>query len=95
MEKIHYIQEIMQRQGVSIGQLAERLGVAKSSAASHLTHDLRVSKAKKIADALGVSLAALFVEPTQYTQSAPEESSHLSTTCPHCKKTLDISINPK
>lgn len=78
MEKLHYIREIMQRQGVSIAELAARVGVTKSSAASYLVHDLRLSKAKKIANALEVSLPALFVEPEVYTQSAPEETKQSS-----------------
>lgn len=95
MEKIHYIREIMQRQGVSLSQLAERVGVTKQAASSYLVHDIRVSKAKKIADALGVSLPALFVEPETYTQSAPEENKHLSFLCPKCGAELELSVKEK
>ncbi len=92
MEKIHYIREIMQRQGISIAQLAERVGVTKSAAASYLTHDLRISKAKNIADALGVSLPALFVEPQQFTQSAPEEKKSTTVCCPKCGTELELQV---
>lgn len=95
MEKLHYIREIMQRQGVSIAQLAERVGVTKSAAASYLVHDLRLSKAKNIADALGVSLPALFVEPETFTQSAPEENKTATVCCPKCGAELEISVKHK
>lgn len=95
MEKVHYIREIMQRNGVSIAQLAERLGVTKSAAASYLVHDIRLSNAKKIADALGVSLPALFVEPAQFTQSAPEEIVPATIYCPKCGTELEISVKHK
>lgn len=95
MKKIHYIREIMQRQGVSIAQLAERVGVTKSAAASYLKHDIRLSKAKNIADALGVSLPALFVEPEQFTQSAPEENKSATVRCPKCGAELELSVKHK
>ena len=95
MKKIHYIREIMQRQGVSIAQLAERVGVTKSAAASYLNHDIRLSKAKNIADALGVSLPALFVEPEQFTQSAPEENKSATIRCPKCGAELELSVKHK
>ncbi len=95
MEKIHYIREIMQRQGVSIAQLAERVGVTKSAAASYLNHDIRLSKAKNIADALGVSLPALFVEPEQFAQSAPEENKSATVRCPKCGAELELSVKHK
>lgn len=82
----------MQRQGVSIAQLAERVGVTKSAAASYLTHDLRVSKAKKIADALGVSLPSLFVEPEVFTQKAPEENVTSTVKCPKCGAELELKV---
>ncbi len=95
MEKIHYIREIMQRQGVSIAQLAERVGVTKSAAASYLNHDIRLSKAKNIADALGVSLPALFVEPELFTQSAPEEKKTATVCCPKCGAELELLVKHK
>lgn len=95
MDKIHYIREIMQRQGVSIAQLAERVGVTKSAAASYLNHDIRLSKAKNIADALGVSLPSLFVEPEQFAQTAPEENKPATVCCPKCGAELEISVKHK
>ncbi|MBD5268105.1 MAG: helix-turn-helix transcriptional regulator [Bacteroides sp.] len=93
--KVTLFREIMQRQGVSIAELAARVGVTKSSAASYLVHDLRLSKAKKIANALEVSLPALFVEPEVYTQSAPEETKQSSVCCPKCGAELQISVKHK
>ena len=85
----------MQRQGVSIAHLAERVGVTKSAAASYLNHDIRLSKAKNIADALGVSLPALFVEPAQFTQAAPEERTPTTIRCPECGVELELSVKSK
>lgn len=85
----------MQRQGVSITELASRLGVTQQSASSYLVHDLRLSKAKNIADALGVSLPALFVEPEQFTQTAPEENKPATVCCPKCGAELEISVKHK
>lgn len=95
MEKIHYIREIMQRQGVSYAELAERCGVTKSAVASYLCHDIRLSKAKCIADALGVTLPALFIEPKPFTQSAVEESSFAYIRCPECGAELKIWLESK
>ena len=95
MAQIHYIREIMQRKGVSITELESRLGITQQSASSYLVHDIRLSKAKNIADALGVSLPALFVEPEQFTQSAPEESKSATVRCPKCGSELEIVMKPK
>lgn len=95
MAQLHYIREIMQRQGVSITELATRLGITQQSASSYLVHDIRLSKAKNIADALGVSLPSLFVEPAQYTQSAPEEDKTATVRCPKCGTELEISVKHK
>ena len=95
MEKIHYIREIMQRQGVTLSELASRLGLSQPAVSSYLVHDIRLSKAKNIADALGVSLPALFVKPEQFTQSAPEESKSATVCCPKCGSELEIVMKPK
>ena len=94
MEKIHYIREIMQLKGVTVTELAKRLGVTQQSVSIQLTHDLRVSKAKRIADALGVPMSELFIEP-KYIPTENKSSELVPMHCPNCGAELEISLKAK
>lgn len=92
MEKIHYIREIMQLKGLNIQQLADIMGVSRASVSATITKDLRMSTAKRIADALEVSLSELFVAPKRAGKSADEETHPLSANCPHCGEPIEFTV---
>lgn len=95
MDKINYIKEIMKLKGVSIAELSLKLGVSQRAVTDYMVHDFKISKLKAIADALGVSIPELFIKPQYADGNDQKEKSHVSVTCPHCKKPLNISISPK
>lgn len=92
MDKVHYIREIMQLKGINNTELAKRLGVTQQAVSLQITHDLRVSKAKKIADALEVPLSDLFKEPQLINQQTSESS---LVRCPKCGAELELSVKHK
>ena len=93
MDKVHYIREIMQLKGITNTELAKRLGVTQQAISLQITHDLRVSKAKKIAEALEVPLSDLFKEPQLNTQQSISTTSLVR--CPKCGAELELSVKHK
>lgn len=93
MDKVHYIREIMQLKGITNTELARRLGVTQQAVSLQITHDLRVSKAKKIAEALEVPLSDLFKEPQLNTQQSISPTSLVR--CPKCGAELELSVKHK
>ena len=79
----------MQLKGISIADLAKRLGVSHQAISKQMVHDLRVSKAKNIADALGVELAALFIPP-KFDSTSTAKGTEIK--CPKCGSKLEISL---
>lgn len=95
MAQIHYIREIMNDRHISLSQLAQSIGVSKSAVASYLTHDLRLSKAKSIADALDIPMADLFIKPSENIPIITEKDTSAPIYCPKCGTKLEVSLKVK
>lgn len=89
MEKIHYIPEIMERMGITATMLAKKLNVSKQAISIQINNDLKVSSASKIADALGVPLAALFVNPIVAPIPVKQV---VSLRCPKCGAPFELEV---
>ena len=79
------IREIINLQGITTKELAEKLGISQSALNQHISGNPSVKILTNIADALGVELWELFKAPDQ------DPPLH-SLTCPHCGKPIEIEI---
>ena len=66
------IKEILKERGMSVNELAERLGVSRQALSRQINGKLLVETAQRIADALDVPLWQLFTD------------SEYSVRCPNC-----------
>lgn len=95
MQQTHYIKEYLLLKGLTMTDLAEKLGVTRQAVAQYMTHDIRVSRAKNIADALGISLAELFINPDGALSPCKNNTESNSLRCPKCSAELHIEIRSK
>ena len=81
---------VLKKYKLTQNDLAERLNINRVSVCRLLAddNDIRLSTIVKIAHAIGCSPAELIDE----TVEAPGVSNTLSLTCPHCGKTIRLSI---
>lgn len=77
------IKEICKSQGITLNDLAERVGVSRVSLSGISTGKQKPSfdTLEKLATALGVSVPELF---------APQPTNTI--TCPHCGKTITLKV---
>ena len=77
------IKEICKSQGITLNDLAERVGVSRVSLSGISTGKQKPSfdTLEKLATALGVSVPELF---------APQPTNTI--TCPHCGKTITLRV---
>ena len=77
------IKEICKSQGITLNDLAERVGVSRVSLSGISTGKQKPSfdTLEKLAAALGVSVPELF---------APQPTNTI--TCPHCGKTITLKV---
>lgn len=79
------IKKAIKESGFTISKVAEKLGIAQPSLTAQLINGtMSLSRAKEIADIIGVSLSELV--------SDEEESRKSTLTCPHCGKPINIKI---
>lgn len=76
------IKEICKQKGITQQDLADKLGIARPSLSITINNNPTVSTLEKIAQALGVSIADLFVP----------EGKETKLTCPHCGMPIEIHI---
>lgn len=81
---------VLKKYKLTQNDLAERLNINRVSVCRLLAddNDIRLSTIVKIAHAIGCSPAELIDE----TVGHPDVSNTLSLTCPHCGKTIRMSI---
>ena len=76
------IKEIAKSRGLTLEQLAEKLGIRRTSLSQALTRNVcSIEKLSEIADVLDVEIPELF-----------EASQPSSMKCPHCGKPLTIKV---
>lgn len=79
------IKKAIKESGFTISKVAEKLGIAQPSLTAQLINGtMSLSRAKEIADIIGVSLSELV--------SDEEESRKSTLTCPHCGKPINIKV---
>lgn len=75
------IKEIIKSKGLTLQDVADKIGVARMTLANTLQkNNPTISTLEKIADALGVSVFDLF------------EDDRVTSVCPHCGKPIKIKI---
>ena len=81
---------VLKKYKLTQNDLAERLNINRVSVFRLLAddNDIRLSTIVKIAHAIGCSTAELIDETVEST----DVSNTLSLTCPHCGKTIRLSI---
>ena len=78
------IKEICSEKGLTLEELAKRLGIRRTSLAQAMSRNsFSTSKLGEIADALGVPVYELFVDVEDLVTSANAPDPH-SLTCPKC-----------
>lgn len=84
------IKEICKEKGMTLEQLAGKLGILRTSLAQAMSrNNFSVEKLNEIADALSVPVWQLFVSPEEVAASS---SSASTLVCPHCGKPLHIKV---
>lgn len=83
------IKEVAKEHGLSIAQLADRLGVKAQTISQDIYRgSFSLDKLGNIADILGVEVPELFESYTK--PSAP--SVGVETVCPHCGKPVSVCV---
>lgn len=80
------IKEILKERGMTVQELADKLGISRQALSRQIQGKLLVETANTIADALDVPLWQLFAEPGEMTGNGELK------TCPHCGKPLNIRV---
>lgn len=80
------IKKAIKESGFTISKVAEKLGIAQPSLTAQLINGtMSLSRAKEIADIIGVSLSELVADEN-------EQQGGASIVCPHCGKPIEISV---
>lgn len=87
--------------GITLTELAERMGIARNTLYISLRADMRISTLQRVADAIGCDIADFFTDagntaPRQQTTAdntthAPASAS-TSLICPHCGTVINVHI---
>lgn len=80
------IKKAIKESGFTISKVAERLGIAQPSLTAQLINGtMSLSRAKEIADIIGVSLSDLVADEN--------DQQGASLICPHCGKPITLHID--
>lgn len=80
------IKKAIKESGFTISKVAERLGIAQPSLTAQLINGtMSLSRAKEIADIIGVSLSELVADEN--------DQQGISFVCPHCGKPITLHID--
>lgn len=82
------IKKAIKESGYTISKVAERLGIAQPSLTAQLINGtMSLSRAKEIADIIGVSLSELVADEN--------DQQGASLICPHCGKPIELEVKAK
>lgn len=76
------IKEILKEQGVTINELADKLGISRVTLSTQINGTANIVSYEKIATALNVPMWQLFASP----EEIQPQSDGVSITCPNCGK---------
>jgi transcriptional regulator with XRE-family HTH domain len=74
------IKELIKAKGLSVKEVAARLGISSPSLSDAINGNPTVDKLEKIAEAIGCNISDFFDKPDTHV------------TCPHCGKEIKIEV---
>lgn len=77
------IKEAMKRNGTSVNEVADKMGISRVTLSTHINGNPSTEILLRIADAIGCPVTELFEQP---------KNDSLSLTCPHCGKNINIKV---
>lgn len=83
------IKEILKEQGVTINELADKLGISRVTLSTQINGTANIVSYEKIATALNVPMWQLFASP----EEIQPQSDGFSITCPNCGKSIKIKVD--
>ena len=83
------IKKIAKKKGYTMARIAEELGINRVTLAQSLNGNPTLHRLQEIANVLGCSVGDFFRDETV---EPPGDNNTLSMTCPHCGKTIRLSI---
>ncbi|EDS16428.1 helix-turn-helix domain-containing protein [Bacteroides stercoris] len=83
------IKEILKEQGVTINELADKLGISRVTLSTQINGTANIVSYEKIATALNVPMWQLFASPKEIQP----QSDGASITCPNCGKSIKIKVD--
>jgi transcriptional regulator with XRE-family HTH domain len=85
------IKEILKEQGVTINELADKLGISRVTLSTQINGTANIVSYEKIATALNVPMWQLFASP----EEIQPQSDGVSITCPNCGKEFEVELKAK
>lgn len=85
------IKEILKEQGVTINELADKLGISRVTLSTQINGTANIVSYEKIATALNVPMWQLFASP----EEIQSKSDGVSITCPNCGKEFEVELKAK
>lgn len=85
------IKEILKEQGVTINELADKLGISRVTLSTQINGTANIVSYEKIATALNVPMWQLFASP----EEIQPQSDGASITCPNCGKEFEVELKAK
>lgn len=83
------IKKIAKEKGYTMTQIADELGINRVTLAQSLNGNPTLHRLQEIANLLGCSVGDFFRDETV---GPTDDSNTLSLTCPHCHKSIRLSI---
>ena len=83
------IKEILKEQGITINELADKLGISRVTLSTQINGTANIVSYEKIATALNVPMWKLFASP----EEIQSKSDGASITCPNCGKSIKIKVD--
>ena len=78
------IKEAMKRNGTSVNEVADKMGISRVTLSTHINGNLSTEVLLRIADAIGCPVTELFEQP---------KKDSVSISCPHCGKSINIKVD--
>lgn len=80
------IKEILKERGITLNELAEKLGVSRQALSKQVQGKMLIETAEKIAAALDVPMWQLFADPMLVTNDGSK------LLCPHCGQPVTVEL---
>lgn len=77
------IKEAMKRNGTSVNEVADKMGISRVTLSTHINGNPSTEILSRIADAIGCPVTELFEQP---------KKDGLSLTCPNCGTEIHIKV---